>query len=276
MLRSLVGSEMCIRDRVGIQEGLPDLLDGTVTVEEAANFETRRRRKAEKDAIKHIDLKNDRNTMRTFNIWLLIAGLLTFVSLFFCVLGLISTTDQQLVTSRHADGAGRTLLSSETISGYNNWENFTAECCCIAYVVPFMPGENATRDGELLREYTQETMVNGSVVTQAGIASLADYHTDKIRVRAGIYGNGVAKAEKWVCANGFIKERVRAVRTQSPVGGIDTLVDSTSSVRGLCSPRFIDPTCAAESLLPVGSETRPRIRLNCPNAAIPDAEKTLW
>ena len=260
----------------GIQEGLPDILDETVTVEEAATFETRRRRKAEKDAIKHIDLKNDRNTMRTFNIWLLIAGLLTFVSLFFCVLGLISTTDQKLVTSHHADGAGRMLLSSETISGYNNWDNFTSECCCIAYVVPFMPGENATRDDELLREYTQDTVVNGSVVTQAGIASLADYHSDKIRVSAGIYGNGVAKAEKWVCANGLIKERVRALRTQPPVGGIDTLVDSTSSVRGLCSPKFIDPTCAAESLLPVGSETRPRIRLNCPNAAIPDSEKTLW
>ena len=258
---------------VGIPQGLPELLDGSTSTEEAALFEMKRRQRVEKDEINHIDMKNDRNTMRTFNIWLLVAGLLTFVALFFCVLGLISKSDAHLEVSRFAEGASRVLPTTVSIVGYSDWGNFSSQCCCIAFVIPANPGANSTADSELLSLFTTSTTVNGSVVTQAGRGAVADYVGSKLKINLGVFRNGVAKVEKWVCANGNVKERVRATRVST---NPEVLIDSTSSIRGFCATTFISPDCAPEVLPPTGSGSTARVRLNCPTTTISDDEKAMW
>lgn len=122
-----------------------------------------------------VDLQIDRSVKAQLNYFLMFAGLLGFLALGCCVVGLEVKTNSGSVTPADSQGT-----IEKELAGYATWDLFTANCCC-AY---------AENDLAAMR--------------RARASSDAAWGSGPQKDAAAGW------LEKWVCGNGRIKERLRS------------------------------------------------------------------
>jgi hypothetical protein len=232
-------------------------VQGQLTAQEAASNTHETEKVLERLLVAEIDTKINSVAHRILTRFLLYMGLMLFIAFGCAFLGVLSmkTVDNKDVFVCGLGGVlpgtsvipGGEVATSSAFAGYATFANFTRRCACAAFEFSFFTGV-ATRPGEAPVCSITFPASNGSQV------------------------NAVAKIEKWVCENGRIVERVRAARFIVPGGAVEA-VDTTGTVRGMCSARFHDPLCVPTDAYGDGSAVR--LAPACTLALTP-LEAALW
>ena len=248
------------------------VLTGGALVEDVAEHRFAYGKELQIAVAKDADIRINRIVQKTFNMWLMLAGFLGFVALGFSFMGLLEKTEAVVEEPVHAangvwGGIGTSVpnmpstLNAELV-GYGSWANFTESCCCVPYAIPIHSQEGGgTNSLAALMAYAGGTANAANATSAANSREARPSGADGAKEH---YSNAIAKVEKWVCANGRVKERVRAARSgdysahpnkdsfaissESLTNGLAAATqyrihDSTSTVRPLCGVQFYEPTC---------------------------------